>query len=301
MTPSAMAGSDGNGPAPLGATASSPVASPTLPLSAVRDVRRAVRFTVCGLADSYGADSEDIAQEVLLALLTAHRLGRLPDRPAAWAQTVARRRAWKSDMDRRREVPIGGPGELDLVSSASGERGDEMADLTVQRHRLVGWIRDLPPEVRAVMALRMDGYSDSEIARDLRMSRSLVKVHAREGTERLRAALVGQMAAEMAAEQAERRAEQAETRQAGPVPVCPAPAAPPPSEDRALAGLPPRQKEVLRLSRRGYTPAQIARLLGLSANTARVNLYHARKRVRRDLGLLDDRRPDDAGPRAGRA
>ncbi|WP_158578541.1 sigma-70 family RNA polymerase sigma factor [Spongiactinospora rosea] len=296
MTSSATADPDDDTPASREATA-----SPALPLSAVRDVRRAVRFTACGLADSYGADSEDIAQEVLLALLTAHRLGRLPERPAAWAQTVARRRAWKSDMDRRREVPVGGPGELDLVSSATGARGDEMADLTVQRHRLVGWIGDLPPEVRAVMALRMDGYSDGEIAQRLRMSRSLVKVHAREGTERLRAALVGQMAAEMAAEQAERRAEQAETRQAGPVPACPAPAAPSPSEDRALAGLPPRQKEVLRLSRRGYTPAQIARLLGLSANTARVNLYHARKRVRRDLGLLDDRRPDDAGPRAGRA
>lgn len=47
-----------------------------------------------------------------------------------------------------------------------------------------------------------------------------------------------------------------------------------------LLGLPPRQREVLRLSLEGYKPTQIARALSLSPNTVRVNLHHARKRLR---------------------
>jgi RNA polymerase sigma factor (sigma-70 family) len=51
-----------------------------------------------------------------------------------------------------------------------------------------------------------------------------------------------------------------------------------------LAALPPRQQEVLRLSRHGYKPAQIARALAISPNTVRVNLFHARKRIRQLAG-----------------
>jgi DNA-binding NarL/FixJ family response regulator len=59
-----------------------------------------------------------------------------------------------------------------------------------------------------------------------------------------------------------------------------APATAPVREETDLADLPPRQQEVLRLTRRGYKPAQIARVRAISPNTVRVNLFHARKRLR---------------------
>jgi RNA polymerase sigma-70 factor (ECF subfamily) len=52
----------------------------------------------------------------------------------------------------------------------------------------------------------------------------------------------------------------------------------------ALAGLPPRQREVLYLSAcEGMTSAEVAAVLGISADAAKANLSVARKNLRRQL------------------
>ena len=61
----------------------------------------------------------------------------------------------------------------------------------------------------------------------------------------------------------------------------------------ALAGLPPRQREVLYLSAcEEMTPAEVAAVLGISPDSAKANLSLARKAVRRQLSdLFPDRTP----------
>ncbi|MEZ7132694.1 RNA polymerase sigma factor [Nonomuraea sp. AD125B] len=48
----------------------------------------------------------------------------------------------------------------------------------------------------------------------------------------------------------------------------------------AIAALPPQQRRVLALRYDGYTPAEIATLLGTNPNNVRVTLHHARKKLR---------------------
>lgn len=67
------------------------------------------------------------------------------------------------------------------------------------------------------------------------------------------------------------------------------------AEERAISQLPPRQREILTWSRIGYKPSQIAEILHLSANTVRVNLHHARKRLRRTLAEQSGARTIAAG------
>jgi RNA polymerase sigma-70 factor, ECF subfamily len=50
-----------------------------------------------------------------------------------------------------------------------------------------------------------------------------------------------------------------------------------------LTRLPGRQKEVLALTMDGYSPAEIADILGIEANAVRVHLHHARAKVRTRL------------------
>jgi RNA polymerase sigma factor (sigma-70 family) len=50
-----------------------------------------------------------------------------------------------------------------------------------------------------------------------------------------------------------------------------------------FAQLPRRQKEVLALTMDGYSPAEIASILGIEANAVRVHLHHARAEVRTRL------------------
>ena len=53
-----------------------------------------------------------------------------------------------------------------------------------------------------------------------------------------------------------------------------------PEEAEALGTITPRQLQVLRLLSRGMTNAQIAREMGISANTVRIHV----ERVRKQLG-----------------
>jgi RNA polymerase sigma factor (sigma-70 family) len=57
--------------------------------------------------------------------------------------------------------------------------------------------------------------------------------------------------------------------------------------DKIVLQLPRRQRDTLVLTIIGYSPAEIACLLGIDANAVRVNLHHARQRVRNRLSEAD--------------
>ena len=57
--------------------------------------------------------------------------------------------------------------------------------------------------------------------------------------------------------------------------------------DKIVLQLPRRQRDTLALTIVGYSPAEIASLLGIDANAVRVNLHHARQRVRNRLDQED--------------
>jgi RNA polymerase sigma factor (sigma-70 family) len=50
-----------------------------------------------------------------------------------------------------------------------------------------------------------------------------------------------------------------------------------------LRELPPRQRETLALAMEGFQPSEIARVLGIDPNAARVSLHHARAKVQARL------------------
>lgn len=152
--------------------------------------------------------------------------------------------------------------------------------------RFLDWIRCLPPDHQDVIALVVDDHSTQEIAYRLQLPPAVVRSRLRAARRELSEAFVAQMAADRRAERAEQRAMASRSRDPIQRPrTAQMSSAEESTDPRDLADLPPRQQEVLRLSRRGYKPAQIAPILGLSPNTVRVNLFHARKRIRRSLEL----------------
>lgn len=247
-------------------------------LAAVPDIRRLAVSRAMRSGLSY-ADAEDIAQDTLFDLYRyISREGEEPRSLLAWSSVVAARRAIHRRSGLNREIPAGN-------SLPDGVLDDQaqIADVLAERDQIRRWVGKLPGPQQQVIALFMDGYQADEIGRMLQVPVSLVRVRQRTAIEKLRKDLVVQMSADDRAEQAQ----QAEERAAVVRAVAQARMLPPtkePALQGVLAALPPRQKEVLQLSRRGYKPAQIARLLGLSPNTVRVNLCHARKNMREAMG-----------------
>jgi DNA-directed RNA polymerase specialized sigma24 family protein len=185
----------------------------------------------------------------------------------AYTRTVARREAWR--LNQRRDQLLA-PDEFAFLTDYGLPGGKQIDDYLVEEDQVRGWISQLPPEQAAIIDLLMDGASPPEVAGHLQIPKDVVRIRLRAAREQLRAAFVAQMTADREAEQ------RPVTRRAKPLARPPAPTTAPAREETDLADLPPRQQEVLRLTRRGYKPAQIARGRAISPNTVRVNLFHAR-------------------------
>jgi RNA polymerase sigma-70 factor (ECF subfamily) len=259
-------------------------------LAAVHDIRRFTTSHIMYLGIPL-ADAEDAVEDAVCELYFRLLRGDAPRQPRAWARVVARRAAARYTERRHRERPTTHE-DLAIFAGPAGDHSD-ITDYLAERDQVFDWIHSLPPNHQEVITLIMDGYSASEIAHHLGLPIGIVRVRLRAAREKLRGVFVAQMAADRQAERAERYTADQHTmarRSRSPV-QRPRPIETSTAEEstdlRELADLPPRQQEVLRLSRRGYKPAQIARVLGLSPNTVRVNLFHARKRMRRNLELLD--------------
>jgi len=208
-------------------------------------------------------DAEDAAQEAFLALWRAAGRGGLPSELAAcrsWMRTVAFRSALRRARDRS---PLSLDDDALAALAALAGPDDEVPDLVTGHEQVLSLLRGLPRDEREVIALVIDGYRLWEIGEVLRIPLAVAQRRASSARERLRRAIAAQAEGEEQARQPGRG-----------------------SGDAELRSLPPRQREVLRLSREGYKPAQIAEALSLSPNTVRVNLHHARKRLHRNRELL---------------
>jgi RNA polymerase sigma factor (sigma-70 family) len=259
---------------------------PSLPdefLAAIPEIQRATVLSTMHSGVSF-ADAEDATQDALVSMYLALQRGDTISTPRAWARVVARRAAWRLASRQGRERLTAN--EDLAVLAGDADNHEKMADDIAERVQVLDWIRQLPADHQNIIALVGDGYSPSEIAEQLGLSTAVVRVRLKNAREKLRKAFVTQLEADRRAERAEQPATAARSRQVSRPRPADASSAEEVTHLRALADLPPRQQEVLRLSRRGYKPAQIARLLGLSPNTVRVNLYHARNRMRQTLELL---------------
>jgi RNA polymerase sigma factor (sigma-70 family) len=151
------------------------------------DLRRAVLLTTAWMPGSSGADGDDIVQDVVLQLYVALRRGHIPREPRAWARTVARRYAWQAARRRTAELPMAAD-EL-IAMGGFVDETDKLAELA-ERDQLLNWVRQLPPERRAVVALYIDGYPSAEIARQLQIPPKLVRIRLAAAREELREALL---------------------------------------------------------------------------------------------------------------
>jgi RNA polymerase sigma factor (sigma-70 family) len=247
------------------------------------DIQRVAAFVMYSGASQ--ADAEDATQDALCELYSMLVRGDEPRNPQAWSRVVARRAASRYAAHRHRERPTS---HEDLASFAGPAGGhDEIAGHLAEHDQVLDWIRSLPPNHRDVIALTMDGCSTFDIADRLQLPIGIVRIRLAAARRKLREAFVAQMATDRQAERTEQRTMAFRSRSSVQrARLTEIPTAEESTDQRELSDLPPRQQQVLRLSRRGYKPAQIAQVLGLSSNTVRVNLFHARKRMRQNLELL---------------
>jgi RNA polymerase sigma-70 factor (ECF subfamily) len=140
------------------------------------------------------AEAEEVAQDVFLKVIQAHRLGVVPIEWAPWLTRVMvnacrdRHRAGWWAWSRRRRSPFEG---LELVDRRHA--GPEQAAVGSEwRARIWDVFRVLPDRQREVFALRyIDGCSTAEVAKALEISPGSVKQHLFRAVVRLRRALGG--------------------------------------------------------------------------------------------------------------
>jgi RNA polymerase sigma-70 factor (ECF subfamily) len=139
-------------------------------------------------------EAQEVAQDVFVKAMEAHRLGAVPMEWAPWLTRVMvnacrdRHRAGWWAWSRRRRSSFEG---LELVDRRQAT--PEQAAVTSEwRARIWDVFRVLPTRQREVFALRyIEGCSTAEVARALEMSPGSVKRHLFRAVERLRRALGG--------------------------------------------------------------------------------------------------------------
>ena len=128
-------------------------------------------------------DAEDIAAETMRRMFQQWSA---IDSPRAWAHTTASRLA--IDAMRRRRIERGSP-PSGTTAQLLEPAVDELFMLKEEQRRVIGLIRELPGRQRSVLALHLDGYSNTEIAGILGANPRTVASHLRHARQRLRQAL----------------------------------------------------------------------------------------------------------------
>jgi RNA polymerase sigma factor (sigma-70 family) len=122
-----------------------------------REGRRLRNFIRRRVLDA--ADAEDILQEALYELVSAHRLMQPIEQAGAWLVRVARNRIIDRFRNRKENVALD---EL-LPSSELGPEGETIRSLLLEQ--IENGIAELPPEQRAVfVAHELEGASFKELA-----------------------------------------------------------------------------------------------------------------------------------------
>jgi RNA polymerase sigma factor (sigma-70 family) len=140
------------------------------------------------------AEAEEVAQDVFVKTIEAHRLGVVPIAWGPWLTRVMvnacrdRHRAGWWAWSRWRRSPFEG---LELVDRRQGTP-EQVAVGSEWRARIWDVFRVLPGRQREVFALRyIEGCSTAEVASMLKMSPGSVKRHLFRAVQRLRRALGG--------------------------------------------------------------------------------------------------------------
>ena len=132
------------------------------------------------------AQSEEIAQEVLLEIWrTASRFDPAKGSPAAWALTIAHRRA----VDRVRSETASSRREVKAAADLDGEYDDvaEVVAATLDRQRVRCCLDGLTELQRESIKLAYyGGYSHQQVARLLGVALGTVKTRIRDGLIRMR-------------------------------------------------------------------------------------------------------------------
>lgn len=135
------------------------------------------------LADG-GGDSEDLVQEVLIAVHTRRATYDRDRRFTAWLFAIARHKLIDHYRRNRRFTSIEG---LDDILVTEGFEQSSNAQIDVER-----LLRTLPPkQARAIRSTRLDGLSTAEAARDGGIGESDVKVSVHRGLKALAARILG--------------------------------------------------------------------------------------------------------------
>lgn len=121
---------------------------------------------LCSVYAERGPDREDLFQEICLALWRALPQFRGESSLRTFVYRVGHNRGLTFRAQaRRREASLDDTGGHDTPALASLEPpADEVVDARSKMEALVGAVRELPPLLREVMVLRLEGLSTPEIA-----------------------------------------------------------------------------------------------------------------------------------------
>jgi RNA polymerase sigma factor (sigma-70 family) len=202
-------------------------------------------------------DIDDCVSEVITRALEGIRKGAQPQALIPWIMGIARHvvvEIYKNANHRGNSELSDLPEDYNPVENFVGSL---VTQLDLQR--VLEWVTQLPERQRKVISMVLEDYAPAEIAEYLGIRPS----HVWREIYRARTAMRN---ARLPSNQRD---------------------APPPHHrfdqlqfHHAIQQLPTRQRQVLTLNKQlGLTPTQIAAALSITPNTARVNLYHARRKI----------------------
>jgi len=151
------------------------------------DYARCHRAALIGYLIKTGVHLEDAQDAVNETLTRMCENWSTIDSPKAWARTTAYRiavdamRARRSEEDKNRRAGTQ-PGQV-------GPGSDDLWMLKEEQRSVIARIRTLPYRQRLVIALHLDGFTNTEIARSIGIDPQTVGSHLRHAKARLRADL----------------------------------------------------------------------------------------------------------------
>jgi RNA polymerase sigma-70 factor (ECF subfamily) len=146
--------------------------SPALVIGRLYEHHERMIRALCRLLMRHEAEAEDAAQQTFLSAYGSLINGTVPERPAAWLATIARRECW-SRLRQRRDQPL----LLDYEDLPQGEARDALEDAIRSADYTALWaaVNALPRQQRAAFLLReFSGLSYGEIADALGATESAI-------------------------------------------------------------------------------------------------------------------------------
>ena len=198
--------------------------------------------------------AEDVVQQSFMEFLRARPILEVPGRELAYLRRVVERAAVRALSSWMRLSPL--PDEELEPGLGTHASAEEEAVANLGTSAVASVLRELPLRQRETLALTMEGFQPSEIARVLGIEPNAVRVSLHHARTKVQARLA--------------LADLGDSGWASAV-------------ASVLRELPLRQRETLALTMEGFQPSEIARVLGIEPNAVRMSLHHARAKVQARL------------------